>query len=159
MTIQQLIEAKLTAALSPSVLEVINESHMHRVEPGSESHFKVVIVSEHFSGQRLLARHRQVNSVLADELAGAVHALALHTYTETEWQEKATPRAPRAALANRHSPETGCTTGFPSRTCQQKLNIFPHWPRKGYIQGGIFRHQGFLLIVETKTNTPIEVSK
>ena len=77
MTIQQLIEAKLTAALSPTVLEVINESHMHRVEPGSESHFKVVIVSEQFAGQRLLARHRQVNAVLADELAGAVHALAL----------------------------------------------------------------------------------
>ena len=102
MTIQQLIEAKLTAALSPSVLEVINESHMHRVEPGSESHFKVVIVSEQFAGQRLLARHRQVNAVLADELAGAVHALALHTYTETEWQEKG------------HAPRTPSCVGKPS---------------------------------------------
>ena len=98
MTIQQLIEAKLTAALSPTVLEVINESHMHRVEPGSESHFKVVIVSEQFAGQRLLARHRQVNAVLA----GAVHALALHTYTESEWQDKG------------HAPRTPSCVGKPS---------------------------------------------
>lgn len=104
MTIQQLIEAKLTDALSPTVLEVINESHMHRVEPGSESHFKVVIVSEQFTGQRLLARHRQVNAVLADELAGAVHALALHTYTKTEWQEKG------------HAPRTPSCVGKPSRS-------------------------------------------
>ena len=102
MTIQQLIEAKLTAALSPTVLEVINESHMHRVEPGSESHFKVVIVSEQFTVQRMLARHRQVNAVLADELAGAIHALALHTYTTSEWQEKG------------HAPRTPSCVGKPS---------------------------------------------
>ena len=85
MTMQQQIEAKLAAALSPSHLEVINESYMHRVAPGSESHFKVVVVSQAFEGQRLLGRHRQVNGVLAEELAGAIHALALHTYTEKEW--------------------------------------------------------------------------
>ena len=101
MTIQQLIEAKLTAALSPTVLEVINESHMHRVEPGSESHFKVVIVSEQLAGQRLLARHRQVNAVLADELAGAIHALALHTYTEQEWlQREQAPKTPSCVSKN-----------------------------------------------------------
>ncbi|BEE10322.1 BolA/IbaG family iron-sulfur metabolism protein [Aeromonas dhakensis] len=88
MTMQQQIEAKLAAALSPSHLEVINESYMHRVAPGSESHFKVVVVSQAFEGQRLLGRHRQVNAVLADELAGAIHALALHTYTEQEWQQR-----------------------------------------------------------------------
>ncbi|RQM65854.1 BolA family transcriptional regulator [Aeromonas enteropelogenes] len=92
---QQHIEAKLTAALTPSLLEVINESHMHRVEPGSESHFKVVIVSPQFEGLRLLARHRLINEVLAPELAGPVHALALHTYTEGEWQQKGqAPRTP-----------------------------------------------------------------
>ncbi len=88
MTMQQQIEAKLAAALSPSHLQVINESYMHRVAPGSESHFKVVVVSQAFEGQRLLARHRQVNGVLADELAGAIHALALHTYTEQEWRQR-----------------------------------------------------------------------
>ncbi|WP_421203359.1 BolA family protein [Aeromonas enteropelogenes] len=95
MTMQQHIEAKLTAALTPSLLEVINESHMHRVEPGSESHFKVVIVSPQFEGLRLLARHRLINEVLAPELAGPVHALALHTYTKSEWQQKGqAPRTP-----------------------------------------------------------------
>ncbi|UBH27284.1 BolA family protein [Aeromonas enteropelogenes] len=95
MTMQEHIEAKLTAALTPSLLEVINESHMHRVEPGSESHFKVVIVSPQFEGLRLLARHRLINEVLAPELAGPVHALALHTYTESEWQQKGqAPRTP-----------------------------------------------------------------
>ncbi|MGL5223956.1 MAG: BolA family protein [Aeromonas sp.] len=95
MKMQQLIVTKLTDALSPSLLEVLNESHMHRVEPGSESHFKVVIVSEQFTGQRLLARHRQVNAILANELAQAIHALALHTYTPSEWQAKGhAPRTP-----------------------------------------------------------------
>lgn len=83
MSMQQQIEAKLAAALSPSHLEVINESYMHRVAPGSESHFKVVVVSQAFEGQRLLGRHRQVNGVLADELAGAIHALALHTIRDS----------------------------------------------------------------------------
>lgn len=55
---------------------------------GIESHFKVIVVSQAFEGQRLLGRHRQVNGVLAEELAGAIHALALHTYTEAEWQAR-----------------------------------------------------------------------
>ena len=84
----------------PSHLEVINESYMHRVAPGSESHFKVVVVSQAFEGQRLLGRHRQVNGVLADELAGAIHALALHTYTESEWQARSRRQRRRVASAN-----------------------------------------------------------
>lgn len=69
------------------------------------------------------------------------------------------PREPRAALANRHSPELGGTTPFPSRTANKNETNFPHWPRKDYIQGGIFQHQGLLLTVKTTTNTPIEVVK
>jgi len=88
MTVQSTIEAKLTEALAPLHLEVINESANHSVPPGSESHFKVVLVSTEFDGQRLLARHRRVNAVLADELASKIHALALHTYTEAEWRER-----------------------------------------------------------------------
>lgn len=95
MSMQQQIEAKLQPAFAPEHLEVRNESHMHRTEPGAESHFKVVLVSERFAGQRLLARHRAVNEVLAEELAGAIHALALHTYTPQEWQQQgAAPRTP-----------------------------------------------------------------
>jgi BolA protein len=67
---------------------VVNESGNHNVPPGSETHFKVVLVSDAFEGQRLLARHRAVNETLAEELAGGVHALALHTYTPGEWQDR-----------------------------------------------------------------------
>lgn len=88
MRIQQQIEDKLTAAFSPQFLEVVNESHMHNVPDGSESHFKVVIVSSLFDGQRLIQRHRQVNQVLATELAEHIHALAIHTLTADEWQKK-----------------------------------------------------------------------
>ncbi len=95
MSMQQQIEAKLPQAFAPDHLEVRNESHMHRTEPGAESHFKVVLVSGSFAGQRLLARHRAVNEVLAAELAGPVHALALHTYTPEEWQQQGiAPRTP-----------------------------------------------------------------
>lgn len=86
MTIQAAIESALTGALNPSHLEVINESYMHNVPAGSETHFKVVIVSSHFEGKRSVARHQQVYSFLQEQLDGPVHALALHTYTPEEWQ-------------------------------------------------------------------------
>jgi BolA protein len=85
MTVQQTIETKLSASFSPLHLEVVNESHMHSVPPGSESHFKVTVVSEAFAGRRLIERHREVNETLAAELSGPVHALALHTLTPEEW--------------------------------------------------------------------------
>ena len=87
MRIQKQIEAKVQSALIPSHLEVINESYMHNVPPGSESHFRLVIVSEKFEGKSLLERHREVNRVLAAEIAGEIHALALRTLTPGEWSE------------------------------------------------------------------------
>ena len=88
MKIQNAIETKLANALDPLHLEVVNESGNHSVPRGSESHFKVVIVAAEFEGQRLLARHRRINTVLAEELATSIHALALHTYTAAEWRER-----------------------------------------------------------------------
>ncbi|WP_192458157.1 transcriptional regulator BolA [Musicola keenii] len=85
--IREMIEAKLRAEFVPVHLEVINESYRHNVPAGSESHFKVVLVSEHFNGERVIGRHRAIYKVLADELEGAVHALALHVYTPQEWQD------------------------------------------------------------------------
>ncbi len=84
-TTQETIQQKLQQAFSPIHLEVINESHMHSVPEGSESHFKVVVVSDAFEGEKLIARHRQVNRVLSEELAGGIHALALHTLTPEDW--------------------------------------------------------------------------
>lgn len=86
-TMQQTIEKKLTETLTPEFLEVINESHMHS-GPATESHFKVVAVSDAFEGKMLIARHRMINSALADELQ-QIHALALHTMTPAEYFEKA----------------------------------------------------------------------
>ena len=85
---QQIITSKLQQALSPEHLEVVNESHMHNVPEGSESHFKVTVVSDVFKDKMLVARHRMVNKALEDELTGGLHALALHTLTMEEWFEK-----------------------------------------------------------------------
>lgn len=96
MPIQQQIEQKLHAAFAPLHLEVANESHMHNVPEGSESHFRVVLVSGQFEGRPLVQRHRAVNAALADELSGGIHALALHTMTPEEWFAKggAAPASP-----------------------------------------------------------------
>lgn len=87
MTVQVTIEQKLATDFNPLHLEVINESNNHNVPEGSESHFKVVVVSPIFAGKKLLARHRLINATLAEELKNAIHALAIHTYTEEEWNE------------------------------------------------------------------------
>ena len=88
MTVQSIIEQKLVDSIHLVGLEVINESHMHNVPTGSESHFKVVIISDEFEGERLIRRHQRVNKILADELENKIHALALHTLTPKEWTEK-----------------------------------------------------------------------
>jgi len=82
------IEKKLIESFSPMHLQVIDESHTHNVPQGSESHFKVTLVTEQFNGKMLIARHRQVNAVLKQELDNGVHALALHTMTPEEWFAK-----------------------------------------------------------------------
>jgi len=103
MNIQQTITSKLEKALSPEHLEVINESHMHNVPEGSESHFKLVIVSDEFKHKMPVARHRMVNKVLAEELNGCVHALALHTLTMEEWFEKGqAPASPPCEGGNKN---------------------------------------------------------
>lgn len=85
MNVQQIITSKVTTALSPTHLEVINESHMHSVPVNSQTHFKVVVVSEAFLGKRPVQRHQMVYGILAEELQNGVHALALHTYSPQEW--------------------------------------------------------------------------
>lgn len=88
MSVQQTIESKIRSALAPSHLEVINESHMHNVPPGSESHFKVVVVSAAFVEKSRVQRHQALNALLADELAGPVHALSMQTHTDPEWRDR-----------------------------------------------------------------------
>ncbi len=85
MSIQYIIETRLEAAFEPVHLEVVNESGNHNVPPGSESHFRVVLVSDRFEGERLVQRHRQVNRVLSDELENHIHALSILAWTVSEW--------------------------------------------------------------------------
>ena len=84
--IREQIEEKLRAAFEPVFLEVVDESYRHNVPAGSESHFKVVLVSDRFTGERFLNRHRMIYGTLTAELSTTVHALALHTYTIKEWE-------------------------------------------------------------------------
>ena len=88
MNVHEIIEQKISEALSPTHLQVINESHMHNVPPGSESHFKLVVVTDTFSGVPRVRRHQTVNGILKDELAGPIHALSMETLTIEEWERR-----------------------------------------------------------------------
>ena len=82
MATRDLITEKLTLAFAPARLDVVDESHQHEGHaghrPGGETHFRVHIISEAFRGKSRLERHRMVNEILARELEGGVHALAIH---------------------------------------------------------------------------------
>lgn len=88
MNLQGIIEKKLADNIDCVFMQVENESHRHNVPADSETHFKVTVVSEQFTGKTLLARHRLINELLAELLAGPVHALAMHTYTPQQWAQK-----------------------------------------------------------------------
>jgi BolA protein len=81
MSTRDIITNKLREAFTPESLDVTDESHLHEGHaghrPGGETHFRVYIVSPAFQGKSRIERHRMINAVLASELAGSVHALAL----------------------------------------------------------------------------------
>ncbi|MCW8908705.1 MAG: BolA family transcriptional regulator [Sedimenticola sp.] len=84
-------------ALHPEHLEVFDESHMHNVPKGAQSHFKVVVVSEAFNDMPLVARHRKINALAKPLFDASLHALALHTMTPEEWKQRAGsfPKSPQ----------------------------------------------------------------
>ena len=86
MTVQQSIERKLQDSLNPTWLQVDNESYMHSVPPGAESHFRVVIVSPVFERMSLLQRHRMVHAALGEEMRESIHALTITSQTPAEWE-------------------------------------------------------------------------
>ena len=85
--VEHIIRDKLTAAFHPQHLAVLNESSMHSVPPGSETHFSVVVVSDAFDGVSLIQRHRAVHSALSTELSSGVHALSVTARTPAQWQQ------------------------------------------------------------------------
>ena len=88
MRVQRSIETKVTEELKPVYLDVTNESSMHNVPPDSESHFKLVIVSEKFVGLTRVKRHQTINGILEKELREDLHALSMETLTAEEWEQR-----------------------------------------------------------------------
>jgi stress-induced morphogen len=88
MPVEDRIREKLTSALAPVALTIVNDSGRHAghaSSPGTgESHFSVYVVSGTFSGKSRLERHRMVNAALAEELSGTIHALAITALTPEE---------------------------------------------------------------------------
>jgi BolA family transcriptional regulator, general stress-responsive regulator len=89
MSTAERIRQKLEAALHPARLEIHNDSHLHAghhagAHSGEETHFRVDIVAAGFAGENRVARQRRVYAILADELAGEVHALQLSALTPEE---------------------------------------------------------------------------
>lgn len=88
MPIADSIADKLARAFAPASLRVVDESHQHEGHaghrPGGQTHFRVYIVAAAFKGKSRLERHRMINTALAAELGGGVHALAIHAAAPEE---------------------------------------------------------------------------
>ncbi|MBD3612389.1 MAG: BolA family transcriptional regulator [Hydrogenovibrio crunogenus] len=88
MSLQQQIENKITGAFDVIFMQMENESHMHS-GPAEESHFKLTLVSPAFEGMNKVKRHQAVYKALTEEMP-LFHALALHTYSPSEWEQNPT---------------------------------------------------------------------
>ncbi|XP_076620672.1 bolA-like protein DDB_G0274169 [Colletes latitarsis] len=95
------IRRKLIDYLNPSHIEIINESYMHNVPKGSETHFKVIVVSDVFKDKPLLKRHYIINQLLQAELEGGVHALSIVAKTADQWKDN-----------SKITPSPACKGGF-----------------------------------------------
>ncbi|WP_431205545.1 BolA family protein [Bradyrhizobium betae] len=88
MATRDVISNKLQEAFTPDSIEVVDESHLHEGHaghrPSGETHFRLYIVSRAFEGKSRVDRHRMINSALAAELSGSVHALAIHAQAPGE---------------------------------------------------------------------------
>jgi len=81
MSVSETIKKKLVEAFEPTKLDVIDESHLHAghvgARPEGETHFRLIISSDFFSGKTRIEKQRAIYRVLADELSGPVHALSI----------------------------------------------------------------------------------
>jgi BolA family transcriptional regulator, general stress-responsive regulator len=92
MGVRETISTKLAEAFAPVSLSVLDESKQHAGHAGhqgrEETHFRIYIVADAFKGKSRIARHRLINDLLAEEIKGGVHALALHPSAPGENAEK-----------------------------------------------------------------------
>lgn len=89
MNVETTLRERLLDRFKPQHMELDNESHQHSVPANAETHFRLVLVSDAFEGQRPVARHQQVYGEVPDLLQGPVHAMAMHLFTPQEWQDRA----------------------------------------------------------------------
>ena len=75
----------LSTSMNLSSLKIINESFMHNVPKGSESHFKIVVVTNDFNNLSIIKRHKLIYKTL-DNLMNKIHALSIHAFTEEEFK-------------------------------------------------------------------------
>ena len=87
MMLETLLRNTLMVSLDPTVLDLENESHGHNVPKNSETHFRLVIVSQMFDGLSRVKRHQLVYKAADEALKKGVHALAMQCFTESEWAE------------------------------------------------------------------------
>jgi BolA family transcriptional regulator, general stress-responsive regulator len=102
VSVAEIIKDKVQAELVLTHFDLLNESHMH-AGPATASHFKLIAVSDEFASLSLVKRHQRIYKILRDELAGEVHALALHLYSLDEWakSEGAAPNSPKCTGNNK----------------------------------------------------------
>lgn len=86
MGIGETLRERMQARFAPQHIELDNESHQHS-GPASESHFRLVLVSDRFEGRRAVARHQMVYGEVGDLMQAGLHALAMHLFTPAEWRE------------------------------------------------------------------------
>ena len=96
--VEEAITKKLMNGFQPAHIQVINESHSHNVPKNSETHFKILMISEKFMSLSRVARQRLVYQKLNEELAGPVHALSLRLLTPEEWESSQRAQAPESPV-------------------------------------------------------------
>lgn len=102
MSRQARLVSVLSEALAPSHIELLNESHQH-AGLGTDTHFKLVLVSNAFAGKRPVARHQLVYGLCQSELSSGLHALAMHLYTPEEWEKvQVAPMSPACLGGSKH---------------------------------------------------------
>lgn len=80
------IKKLLISEFNPSVLKIVNESYMHNVPEGSESHFKLVIVSDEFKNLSNVKRHQQIYKALNKPME-SIHALSIYSFSKDEYKD------------------------------------------------------------------------
>lgn len=84
---EKALRASIEQAFEPEYFELENESHMHSVPPGSETHFRLLVVADIFDGKSRIDRSRLVNEMIKPYMTRGLHALSQRTFTPPEWEK------------------------------------------------------------------------